>query len=193
MSVHGHTASPRGPVILWSGPRGASAQSLSEGGCGPHQGRSGVHWNYTYGYVPTEGDQSVDVYATGSWDDVRRGRIGGVCSPTTSGTSCSRAPAPHVRRSARTAVSVAGNHCAKNFLGNWCTWATTGTKDRSGNGETGSGFILASAGNWPPTTRCRVLGSRRAARPWWPGFVDIAQCRWRPLRLRCTMAGGSDE
>jgi hypothetical protein len=31
-----------------------------------------VHWDYTYGYVPTEGDQQVDAYAKGSWDEVRR-------------------------------------------------------------------------------------------------------------------------
>ena len=37
-----------------------------------------MHWNYTYGHVPTEGDQSVDVYATGSRDDVRRAYRRGV-------------------------------------------------------------------------------------------------------------------
>ncbi|QYB00670.1 hypothetical protein I1A62_00740 (plasmid) [Rhodococcus sp. USK10] len=31
-----------------------------------------VHWNYTYGSVPTDGGQQVDAYAKGSWDDVRR-------------------------------------------------------------------------------------------------------------------------
>ncbi|WP_252189633.1 MULTISPECIES: winged helix-turn-helix domain-containing protein [unclassified Rhodococcus (in: high G+C Gram-positive bacteria)] len=31
-----------------------------------------VHWTYTYGYVPTDGDQPVDAYAKGSWDEVRR-------------------------------------------------------------------------------------------------------------------------
>ncbi|MFE7421731.1 hypothetical protein [Rhodococcus sp. NPDC057529] len=37
-----------------------------------------MHWNYTYGSVPTEGDPSVDAYATGSWDDVRRAYRRGV-------------------------------------------------------------------------------------------------------------------
>lgn len=30
-----------------------------------------VNWRYTYGSVPTGGDQPMDAYAKGSWDDVR--------------------------------------------------------------------------------------------------------------------------
>ena len=44
----------------------------------PIRGRSGVHWNYTYGYVPTESDQSVNVYAPGSWNGARRAYRRGV-------------------------------------------------------------------------------------------------------------------
>lgn len=39
-----------------------------------------VNWHYTYGYVPTEGDQPVDAYAKGSWDDVRRAYRRGLIS-----------------------------------------------------------------------------------------------------------------
>ncbi|QTJ69975.1 hypothetical protein HYG77_25815 [Rhodococcus sp. ZPP] len=39
-----------------------------------------VHWNYTFGYVPTEGDQSMDAYAKGSWDEVRRAYRRGLLS-----------------------------------------------------------------------------------------------------------------
>lgn len=39
-----------------------------------------VNWRYTYGSVPTEGDHSVDAYAKGSWDDVRRAYRRGLLS-----------------------------------------------------------------------------------------------------------------
>ncbi|MDI9940651.1 winged helix-turn-helix domain-containing protein [Rhodococcus sp. IEGM 1351] len=39
-----------------------------------------VHWNYTFGYVPTEGGQPMDAYAKGSWDDIRRAYRRGLLS-----------------------------------------------------------------------------------------------------------------
>ena len=57
-----------------------------------------MHWNYTYGSVPTEGDQSVDVYAPGSRDDVRRAYRRGVLADDE--WALFEGTAPHVRRSA---------------------------------------------------------------------------------------------
>ncbi len=98
-----------------------------------------VHWDYTYGYVPTEGDQQVDAYAKGSWMRCG-GRIGGVCSPTTSGTSCSRAPAPHGRRSALRPGGERGGR-------------TTARGSVSAIGAPGSTRAAAAPGQWPEHPR----------------------------------------
>ncbi|GCE38211.1 hypothetical protein Rhow_001250 [Rhodococcus wratislaviensis] len=41
--------------------RCVGTQPGPQGDAVPIKGRSGVHWNYTHGHVPTEGDQPVNV------------------------------------------------------------------------------------------------------------------------------------
>ncbi len=74
-SANGHTASPHGACDYVERPtRCASAHSRGRRrDAVPIKGRSGAHWNYTHGHVPTESDQPVNAYATGSRDDARRG------------------------------------------------------------------------------------------------------------------------
>ncbi|KAF0957718.1 winged helix-turn-helix domain-containing protein [Rhodococcus sp. T7] len=39
-----------------------------------------AHWPYTFGEVPVDGDQPVDAYVKGSWDEVRRAYRRGLLS-----------------------------------------------------------------------------------------------------------------
>ena len=79
-----------------------------------------MHWNYTYGYVPTESDQPVDVYATGSWDDIRRAYRLGVLADDEwdipfEGTRTAR----KAQRATGSAVSVAGGALRESVSRQW--------------------------------------------------------------------------
>ena len=78
-----------------------------------------MHWNYTYGSVPTEGDQSVDVYAPGSRDDVRRAYRRGVLADDEWALFEGTRTARQAQRATGSAVSVAGGALRESVSRQW--------------------------------------------------------------------------
>ena len=67
-----------------------------------------MHWNYTNGSVPTESDQPMNAYTTGSWDGVRRACRRGVLADRVGHPGEGTRTARKAQRATGTAVSVAG-------------------------------------------------------------------------------------